>query len=157
MRTKLSWGPWHVALIAWTCFIWVHSLLPGDASSSESGFFLTLIQPLFEEMGLRDAEMMHLIVRKGGHFCEYLVLGMLSHQALRQHQSNDQLWLIPLFILWVGVPCADEIIQLYTPDRKGTLTDVLLDMSGYTVGVMLAVFLHNLIRKQRNTLSDRGM
>lgn len=127
---------WVVALVLWVCVIWGRSLMPGDSSSEESLAFLNIIRPLFEALGMQDADLMHLIVRKAGHFSEYLVLGMLASTAFGLGTGARNA-LLATCVIWVAIPCVDETIQLFVPDRVGAVTDVLIDMAGFATGLAL--------------------
>ena len=122
-----------VALVLWTLFIWGNSLVPGDASSSESLAFLGLVRPFFEALGITDADLMHTLVRKAAHFSEYAVLGVLAVRAL----WSDPAW--PVVAIGLVAPCVDETIQLFVPDRCGAITDVAIDMCGFVAGVLLVL------------------
>ena len=120
-----------VTLALWLFFIWGHSLLPGEASSSESGFFVELLGPIFRAIGVSDIDTIHLIVRKGAHFSEYAVLGVLAWRAF-----GTELLACALAV-GIAVPCIDEIIQLFVSGRNGAVRDVLIDMAGFALGTLI--------------------
>lgn len=140
---------WRIALVLWILFIWGHSLLSGEQSGSESGFFLTLLRPVFEAFGLRDLDLMHLIIRKCAHFTEYMILGILATRTLRPRLHGPKAALIVFCLLWIGVPCIDETIQLFVPGRGGAIADALLDMSGFCTGFLItSLFLRRASNRQ---------
>ena len=104
-----------VALILWIAFIWANSLMPGDASSAESGFLLQLLRPLIEVLGIDDLELAHTVLRKIGHFTEYAVLGVLAWRAFGREA------LVRAIAIGVAVPCIDETIQRFVPGREWTV------------------------------------
>lgn len=120
-----------VALVLWLLFIWANSCVPGEASSSESLAFLQLVRPVFEALGVSDVNLMHTIVRKAAHFTEYLVLGVLAARAFGLSP------VLAVVLVGVCAPSVDETIQLFVPGRVGAVTDVLIDMTGYTTGSAL--------------------
>ena len=120
-----------VALALWLLFIWGHSLLPGEASSSESGFFLQLLRPLIELFGIEDPSVAHIIVRKAAHFSEYAVLGVLAWRALGQESLPATL------AIGLAAPCIDETIQLFVDGRVGAVRDVLIDMAGFAFATVI--------------------
>ena len=128
---------WRIALVLWVLFIWGHSLLSGEQSGSESGFFLTLLRPVFETFGLTDLDLMHLIIRKCAHFTEYMVLGILATRTLRPRLRGPWFVLLAFLALWIGVPSIDETIQSFVPGRGPAVADALLDMSGFATGFLL--------------------
>ena len=122
---------WVVALVLWVLFIWGNSLVPGDASSEESGFILELLAPLIRALGVTDMDAAHTVLRKCGHFSEYLVLAVLAVRAFG-------LDVFPLVVaIGVAVPCIDETIQRFVPGRCGAVGDVLIDMAGFATGALI--------------------
>lgn len=142
--------PW-VLLALWVCFIWGQSLLPGYDSSLESGLVVRYVQRLVGRLGidgatlpllsqiLADEELLHHVVRKLGHFSEYLVLGVLAVNALRLSFRRPLVGALALACLWAGVPYVDETIQRFVPLRSGQLSDMVLDMCGFAAGVVLCL------------------
>ena len=124
-----------VALILWTAFIWANSLIPGDASSAESGFLLQLLRPLIEALGIDDLELAHTVLRKIGHFTEYAVLGVLAWRAFGREA------LVRAVAVGVAVPCIDDTIQRFVPDRVGALGDALIDMAGCATSLAICLLI----------------
>lgn len=133
-----AWRRWAVACVLWVAFIWGHSLVQGPESSSESGFFANLAMPLFNALGVYDLDLMTFIVRKGAHFTEYAVLGVLVRGLVASRTRGLGVKAMPQALLAALVPVADECIQLFVPGRAGKPTDVLIDLSGLVCGVALA-------------------
>lgn len=128
----------YLAAFLWVLVIWGHSLMAGNASSAESGMVVMLVKPLLEACGVHEAAMQSFIVRKCGHFTEYLVLGLLSVHAWRPdwHRCTGHLASLVLFI--VAVPFIDETIQRFVPGRQSALRDVLIDLAGSALGLLIA-------------------
>ncbi len=145
-RSTLS--RWAVAFCCWTLLIWGHSLVQGPQSSAESGMVVELVRPLFEALGVSDVDLMTLVVRKGAHFAEYAVLGVLAWGTLRARLRERGHAPFPAALLVALVPVCDEAIQLLVPGRSGQLGDVLLDLSGVCCGVLLAVLLSAFVRRR---------
>lgn len=129
---------WMIVLFLWTCFIWVHSLIPGPASSEESLAFLRFVRPLLVAVGFTDMDLAHLLIRKAAHFSEYAVLGFLTYRAIRPRLKPPLAPALAAVLLWIGVPSVDEFIQLHVPGRAGLPTDVLIDMCGFGCGFVIA-------------------
>lgn len=129
-------NPWLIIVGLWTLFIWSRSLYPGVDSRAQSTFVLGIVRPLFEAVGLSDTDTMTFIIRKTAHFLEYTVLGMLL--ALAGYKKSA--W--PQVFYGVAVPCIDETIQLFVPERSGQLTDVALDCAGVAFGWALVTLVH---------------
>lgn len=78
-----------------------------------------------------------LLVRKGAHFLEYFLLGLLSNGVARGLTKSVVLrWLFTLGVCAV-VPLADELlIQARVDGRMGQMSDVLLDWVGVAGGIL---------------------
>ena len=129
---------WAAALACWIAFVWGHSLIQGPQSSLESGMVVTLLRPLFEVVGVTDADLMAFLVRKAAHFTEYAILGVLARGLFVSLHAERGVRPLPAGLLVAFVPVVDECIQLFVPGRSGQLTDVLIDLSGVIVGALLA-------------------
>ena len=150
--------PW-VLLVVWIAVIWGHSLMPGNSSSEESQLVVNLIRkvayglytsdnPILlrlidEHPGIlrimQDGSLMSYYVRKGAHFSEYFVLGLLAINAVRATFAHPIVSLAVIGLLWAGIPGIDETIQRYVPGRAGMITDVMIDMSGFGLALVLCV------------------
>ena len=136
-RRTAGWGPaWAWVLLAlWVCVIWGHSMVPAQGSDAESLAVVGVVRRLFELLGVTDVHVMNHVVRKAGHFCEYLVLGLLAVNALRPRWEGCRERLVPTLVLGTVVPIVDETIQVFVPGRAGMPADVLLDMSGFAIAL----------------------
>lgn len=115
--------------------------MPGDASSTESSLFVFLVRPFFGMVGCHDEMLMTLFIRKAAHFTEYAILGSLAlRMAWSWYGKTWRAFLLAAF-LWVVVPMLDEAIQLLVPGRAGSPTDVLIDLAGGLVGIVVAFVL----------------
>lgn len=133
---------WLVLVGLWTLFIWSRSLYPGVDSRAQSGFVLGIVRPFFEAMGLSDTDTMTFIIRKTAHFLEYTILGFLLCMARMTGKDS-----VPYVVYGVAVPCIDETIQLFVPERSGQLTDVALDCAGVAFGWALATLVRAVRKK----------
>ncbi len=157
-----------LVLVAWVCFVWGHSLVPGVASDAESLSVVARVSPLLGALGIRGTHAMNHVVRKLGHFSEYLVLGIVASWALRPAEK-DRVVVGPspkdgvahagtwaTLAVCVLVPCVDETIQLFVPRRSGMLSDVCLDMVGCACGLLATRALCALRRLWRTGFSSRS-
>ncbi len=141
---------WAASIAVWICFIWGHSLVKGPESSAESGFVYTLLAPLFNSLGVVDADTCVFIIRKCAHFSEYAVLGILSVGLARAlvrggSLAKDKSWFPTLCC--AAVPVIDETIQLFVPGRSGSPRDVAIDLFGMLTGACLATLVVKLRQK----------
>ena len=131
---------WRAVLVCWCLFMWSRSLKAGDASLGDSAFVVGLVRPLFETVGVTDADLMQFVVRKLAHFTEYLVMGLVCRQAFPADpgRRGNRAAYAARALTVVVVPSADECSQLFVPGRSGMVRDVLIDMAGAACGLALS-------------------
>lgn len=137
----------HVLLcigISINLFIWINSLLSGDVSSNQSGFVVETLYPLFKNV--MDVGVFTLLIRKGAHFTEFMILSIVFNYYYRMLDLNK--YHLITFIHGLGVAIIDETIQTFIPGRSGNLVDVLIDTCGVIVGILL-VYVIDKIRRKR--------
>ncbi len=123
-------------------FIWGHSMMPASVSGRESEWVRELLEPL---LALLQRGFFHLglelepstLVRKLAHFTEFMVLGFLVGLMLERPEGKTRFF--PAEGICLAAACMDEFIQRFVPGRGPGLKDVLIDFSGATVGVCLAM------------------
>jgi VanZ family protein len=81
-------------------------------------------------------------IRKVGHLSEYALLGILLWRACRQPIRNDPRgwnWrhAAAAWILAAVYSATDEVHQAFVPSREAHFTDVLIDMAGASIGLLL--------------------
>ena len=133
-----------IATICWISIIFSFSLQPAEVSSEvSSGFGKKLLEVFapelldeLENMSGEQLGLMHDLLRKGAHFTEYFVLGVLVMLTLLQTFFKKKAAMGTGVSMLVA--SVDEIIQLFVPGRCGQVTDVLLDTIGAGVGIAVA-------------------
>ena len=130
------------AMLLWITFIFCRSLQPMDMSTSESTWFLALLQRAVP-FGLTE----HL-VRKLAHFTEFGVLGVLSGTLF--FGRCQRLWIGLLFSVMTGMSTAlcDETIQLFVAGRTGQIPDVWIDVAGTAAGAVFALLIWVIWRRR---------
>ena len=136
-------------IVANLAFIWGNSLVTGEDSGNLSGGILAWLNGF---LGLDEsgADVLHLLIRKAAHFTEFASLGALI--TWRRRLSGRQKT-VALPILWgMAAAVVDESIQMFTPDRGPSLTDVWIDTSGVATGMMLLILGQYLWKKNKSKL-----
>ena len=100
----------------------------GDHTSAWLGPLLRALLPTASPEALAAA---HLLIRKAGHIIEYAVLAGLWRRGV------GGAW-TPLGLA-VLTACLDELRQLFTPGRVGSMVDVLLDGAAAATALGLIV------------------
>ncbi len=127
----------------WIAFIVDRSLQPNHASSEESGFVMDLLH-------IKPSRIADYLVRKLAHVTEYFILSSLLCIDFRL--TVGERTLLPMAI-GLTVAVLDEGIQTQVPGRAGRLSDVLIDLAGVCIGVLL---LRWFLRIRRKTREKRG-
>ena len=95
-----------------------------------------------------------LIIRKLGHFSEYMILGFfsfsyLSNLFVKSSEFKDyKKTAITSLVFSVVYASSDEFHQTFVAGRDGNTIDVLIDSSGALVGIMISSIMYFLIMKK---------
>lgn len=133
-----------ILTILWIAFILSRSLKTGDSSASESERYYSLLRSFIPGVTM-------FIVRKGAHFIEFFILGLLLFLDFRLLWKRS-FWLPALCGLLVAV--SDELLQLLVPERSGEIADMLLDFSGVAAACLLAMWI-SVIQDKRGKRHER--
>ena len=121
-----------VLLVGVMVFIFIQSAFPATVSREESGVVVAFLAKV---LGWTP-DNITLLVRKAGHFLEYLVLGVVLALVLKERVKR------PGWTAWgIGTVYAvtDELHQLFVNGRSCELRDVVIDGVGVAVGVVVNI------------------
>ena len=134
--SSTSYLRWLPALV-WMALIFAGST---DALSHEhtSRFVEPFLRWFFRgTLSQQSIENLHHLIRKTGHLTEYAVLCILYWWALPPSAKLPRAgWAI---LLAAGFAATDEFHQSFVPSRGASVSDVMIDTVGATLG--LALFL----------------
>ena len=123
--------------VGWAALIFLFS---SDAFSgaNTSGILEPLLRHLFPLLSVSEIELIHVSIRKLGHFGEYFVLAILVMRSLRDETYNTlssrQLGLgLALTALYA---VSDELHQALVPSRSASIIDVFIDVFGGSCGTL---------------------
>ena len=134
-----------VLTLLFMLLIFFFSAQDGETSSAAGGrvtlFLQRLFFPSYSEGSPEELEeflgALNFFVRKAAHFTEYLVLGLLLSRTFQAYGFSYR-GRILFGVLAAGLYAAlDECHQLLVPGRTGAVFDVLVDLSGAAVGVLI--------------------
>lgn len=141
MSRSAAFFKYWLPVILWMALIFCAS---GDSMSSmhTSRFLGPLIHWLMPFLSEDAVASVVFYIRKGAHFLEFAVLGLLFWRALRRPVRGDtRPW------SWrearLALSCAalyaasDEFHQLFVPTREGKLHDVAIDSAGAACGLFV--------------------
>ena len=137
-----------IALIL--CFIWGNSILPKSTSSAISdavASFLGLDTTSTDDGGLTGAG----VLRKVAHYLEFFALGA-AVSVFVLHSVNGQFNKSAMLALCgVGVALVDETIKIFSA-RGPEVSDIWIDICGYTAGCLLALAVVRALKKQKSNV-----
>ena len=142
-RRPLRSAAWWAALVVWVAFVWSRSLATGEVSDSQSLWVVERLSGLFGALGVSDVPLMNHVVRKTAHFAEYLVLGLVVFQATRPLRGRGRTASVICGLVVCCVPSIDETLQLFVNARSGQVSDVVLDICGACVGLIVMHEVHD--------------
>ena len=135
MRKILVW----LTVIMWMGLIFKFSSQPAVKSSKLSGKVTNVNVKAIEKVKPNtkfNIVEFHHMVRKNAHFFIYLVLGILTLNALRKSGVKGYKGIIFALLICFLYAISDEIHQTFVPGRTGMVKDVFIDTAGATVGIL---------------------
>ena len=126
-------------LILWMIFIFIMSSFNSNDSSSQSGFIVSILNYIFK---IDNLELLSFIIRKLAHITEYLILGILMINCLKDYRIKN-LFIVSI-LLCILYSCTDEIHQLFVSGRCGSVIDVMID----SFGIILSISIYKLIKNK---------
>ncbi len=143
-----------VAVILWVGFIWSNSAKTGEESGEMSEQVQEVIVEVSEQLNV-DVPTTEHAVRKGAHFFEYTVLGVLLAVDMTFICAlfSRGKFLVDVLRIFIALPISfsvaliDEfVIQKSTDGRGPSFGDVMIDMSGTLLAVVCVVLVLALAR-----------
>jgi len=136
---KIVVGSW-VLVIGWMALIYFLSAQHAEQSANLSGGITQFVKEIVEQVapdGEFQMDEISFFVRKNAHFFAYMLLAVLTLNAVRRNGVLGWLSMGVAFIISVLYAISDEVHQLFVPGRSGQVSDVLLDSAGALVGIAL--------------------
>lgn len=136
-----------ISLILWMIVIFSFSSADANKSTGTSDKVITTMIEIKDkitdqETPISEKEIIvknsSFYVRKIAHITEYLILGILMFNALKQFNILNIYYAIILCVLY---SCTDEFHQLFINGRSGSFRDVLID----TIGILLGTYLYKIL------------
>ncbi len=135
------------------CFIFSRSLMPGNKSGEESSKVLDFLNSIANFFGLGNV-FTHNFVRKCAHFAEFSVLAVILFNMYNSFSIRLRRITCLCVMSYSLVSVADEVIQYFVPGRACQFTDVLIDCSGGTLGLLLSLAVFLIFRNYKH--NSRG-
>ncbi len=137
---------WLWAALAWVCIILFSSTSLALRLAEE--LFDVLSRLFFGGMQQNSSSygIIHLLADKGFHVALFCVLALLLWQALQDAAKKP--WMI--IVCGAVVGSSSEFLQRFFPDRDPAIRDVLINVGGTALGILLCLGLAKL-QEQRRT------
>lgn len=119
----------------------------GQDSSETSGILLEFLKLLGIGPGSSVQGALSYLVRKAGHFTEYLILAILFLRNQKEQESSGRTVFYALLFVFLYA-CSDEFHQSFIPGRGPAFTDVLIDTIGGLTGITLFESKHRMMERQ---------
>lgn len=122
-------------LFIWMVIIFLLSNQKGSDSSNLSNGMLYTIFKTFSLANSLINDYLFVLIRKLAHFTEYLILGILVLNLLKEFKIKN-IFIISAYtcLLYATI---DEIHQLFINSRSGSIIDVMIDFFGVLVGLFI--------------------
>ncbi|APF22614.1 VanZ family protein [Clostridium butyricum] len=136
-------------IIIWMTFIFFMSNQPAETSDSQSLGIITMLSKMGIDMSGMFGDIANFIVRKCAHFLEYMILGFLIINLIKQDLKLKYIILIAIGGVFLYA-CTDEFHQLFVSGRDGNFRDIFIDTSGGTTSALLFSLKRLLIKNRIN-------
>jgi len=129
-----------ILVIGWMIVIFVFSSQASEASNGNNKFVIYVFNLLGLDLNSIFGTLSDFIVRKAGHFTEYIILYVLLYRALNKGKKvNIKVFIGALLIVFLYA-CSDEFHQAFVPGRGPAFRDVLIDTcAGFTAFLIIYI------------------
>jgi VanZ family protein len=144
---------WRYApVVLWVSIILLLGSNPGSMSET-SRFIRPLLQFLFPNSTEATIDLIHGYIRKSAHLFEYAVLAALTARALvgSSVSTLKKFSYAVALLLVLVVASIDEFHQSYEPSRTSSPYDVLIDITGGVLALVIVYGITALIRRRERT------
>lgn len=146
-----------------------HATLNGETSSKKSEEVTDLVVGVVDKVDNPNSnqesitqrigyQKLGLLVRKlCGHFGAFMIIAFLCFWMVALFTTNNYLRLIFTFVNGLLIAIITEVIQSFISGRYGSVKDVLIDMSGCLLAMLISFILVKLInlRKGKTTKNEK--
>lgn len=136
-----------ILLLFWMILIFVMSNQPGDVSQGQSDIVINFFNFIGIELNEYFGELASLIIRKGAHFTEYMILFFLFRNVLKGYTNKNLNIYSVLFVFLYAI--SDEVHQYFVPGREMRILDVIIDTLGSIFGALI-VIIYKFIKENFN-------
>lgn len=127
---------WMILVVLNIIFIYYNGLQDATASSQASNQVVEVTEDILETVNVEvERDVLTEFIRSLAHVVQYLTLGFLSTlMLLSMKQSLGYLYMSGVVML------SDEWLQTFVPGRAFEVTDLGLDVLGFSIGAFVILF-----------------
>lgn len=132
-----------ILVVIWCAVIFIFSNMPGNVSNGRSSKVIKKTLNNITHKTLKDnkLDILNRVLRKCMHATVFCVLGILIILCLNAFGINGlKLPIISIIFAFIYA-CSDEFHQLFIEGRNCKYTDVLIDTTGASIGVIFIYLL----------------
>lgn len=135
--------------VLWIFFIFYNSMQDAQSSSEVSSKFTNFFNELIQFFNIKIRyDILSKIIRKLAHVFEYFVLGIFLFNSLIIYFKKHIYFYT--FTVAIFIAIIDEIIQLFSSGRFGSIFDVLIDGIGIVLGLFCCYFTRKIVAKKKS-------
>lgn len=134
----------YILLILWMILIFYLSSQTGVVSASKSGgITYNVLNIIYNTFNIDNSniasivESIHGPLREVMHMLEYLILGILTINILKQYNIKYNLVILSIMLCFIYAT-TDEIHQVFVPGRTFEYFDIFMDMIGTIIGSLIS-------------------
>lgn len=129
---------WGLLLILNLVFIYYNGLQDAESSTQASSAVVEVTRDVLDSVNIEvEEDELSSLVRSLAHVIQYLTLGVLSTLLLISLKRSFRF----LFVSGI-VMISDEFLQTFAPGRAFELSDIGLNMLGFSIGVTVIYVLY---------------
>lgn len=153
MRKFFKYFFWIFSVIIMIMIFCLSSEPSEDSQATSEGFTEKVLmlfpsfQGMAEEIQAEIVEGVQFTVRKSAHFSIYCALGLSLYSAFLLTFSKKLLWLWAFGVSFL-YSVSDEFHQYFVPGRSMELRDVLIDVSGAFLGILLVMLFIKIFKRK---------
>lgn len=125
-------------------------MLSNDNGIQSSGKSDGIAYFIASKINIINTDDLIFIIRKMAHITEYLILGILLFNVLKDYNIINTKLVIITIMFCFTYAISDEVHQLFIQSRSGKFSDVLID----TIGSSIGSFIYYLIMKKKSVKNN---
>lgn len=132
----------------------VFASFSGEVSSEQSStlgqFIVSFLSRLNINLSATQLDSLQVFIRKAiGHFGLFFLNGIFATLSVHYWLAlNSKAKTLVVFSIGVFLAGLSEFIQVFAPERGPSFGDVLIDVSGFVLGILFSLIMFNLIAKK---------